>query len=57
MEGDLIRIPVDAERVVSPRGVQKEDVQAGYRGYQEGDEKMKGEKTCERGVVNSETSP
>jgi len=57
VEGDLIRIPVDAERVVSPRGVQEEDVQAGYRGYQEGDEKMKGEKTCERGVVNSETSP
>ena len=57
MEGDLISITVDAEWVVSPRGVQKEDVQAGHRGDQEGDKKMKGKKTCERGVVNRETSP
>jgi len=41
---DLIRIPVDPERVISTSGMQEENVQAGYRRDQEGDEEVEGEK-------------
>ena len=57
MEGDFIRVPVDAEGVVPARGVQEEDVQPGYRSDQERDKKMKSEKASERRVVHGESPP
>ena len=57
MEGDLIRVSVDAEGVIATCGVQEEDVQPGYRRDQERDEKMEGEKASERSVVHGETPP
>jgi len=41
---DLFRIPVDPERVITTCGMQEENVQAGYRRDQEGNEEVEGEK-------------
>jgi len=57
MEGDLIRVPVDTEGVIPPRGVQEEDVQPGYPRDHERDEKMECEKTGEGRVVHGEPPP
>jgi len=54
---DLIGVPVDPEGVVPASCVQEKNMQARYRGHEERDQKVEGEKTSKRGVVHREASP
>ena len=57
MERNLLCVRVDAERVITPGGVEEENVNGCYGCDDKGDHEVKSEKTGKGSVVDRETSP